>query len=94
MQPTETIDRRDNLHIYQARPWHSIGSGCCGATPKKSDCVVDDKAFDSLGLRYRRVTFNGREYQGEHAVVTYRGQVRKVCGLCMSGGEPEEPEEK
>ena len=89
MQRTVEIDRRENLHIYQARPWVQPGEATCGATPRPGSLV--DHA-DLGKWWYRLITYRGREYQDLGYVTRHLGEVRKVCGLCMSGGEPEDTE--
>ena len=87
MQRTVEIDRRENLHIYQPRPGVQPGEATCGATPRPGS-LVD---YADLGRWwYRLITYRGQEYQDLGSVTRHLGEVRKVCGLCMSGGEPED----
>ena len=78
------IDRRENLHIYQARPWRAPGQAVCGTTPKASS-LVD---FDSVSVNYGQVSYRGKVYQNApHGVATHQGETRKVCVLCCNGGD-------
>ena len=110
MQRIVEIDQRENLHIYQARPWVQPGEATCGATPagtfirhgrgfsqerqlaelRRPGSLVDHADLGKWW--YRLITYRGREYQDLGYVTRHLGEVRKVCGLCMSGGEPEDTE--
>lgn len=80
------ICQRQLLHVYQAKPWRPIGEAVCGATPMRPDHLLPDLPDAWRAVNY--VTFRGRQYRsGPHAITEYRGQTRKLCPVCMRGGD-------
>ena len=78
------IDRRDNLHLHQPRPWRATDQAVCGATPREGNLADDG----DVSISYGPVSYQGRVYLGQqHAVATHSGETRKVCDICAVGGD-------
>lgn len=79
----QTRTDRRLLHLVPLpRPWHQPGHSLCGrAVPDEHLAPFETGAM---------VRWVKNERLRVIPVVVYKGRQRKVCHLCMSGGEAEE----
>ena len=89
MARTAEIDNRRHLHLQRDRPWRQKDEAVCGTVPGPDHLINGDSMTSWRYVEY--VLYRGRcSRYGSYAITEVQGATRRLCDVCMRGGESDE----